>query len=132
MSGTGGGDAVCGVVCTTPTTPGYDFSAEDGTLSATGFGVSGVVCATGYAGTVITTACGANGPYSVAGCVALCPVHDGNVNTLECVCPVTGGGGATAVCAAAQTCTAGTEGTDAQCADVSHASAEQGFADMAR
>ena len=57
------------ITCTTPNTAGYDFTGKVETnLTASGFSVSGVACANGFAGTVTYTACSSNGPYAVGGC----------------------------------------------------------------
>ena len=58
-------------VCTRPTTAGYAFDSVSETnldLSAGAFDVTGIVCATGYVGTAVVTACTSAGAYSVSGC----------------------------------------------------------------
>lgn len=58
------------ITCTTPSTPGYNFTnMVETTLSRKGFAVSGVVCANDFVGTVTYSACTRNGPYAVSGCV---------------------------------------------------------------
>jgi len=58
--------------CTRPTTAGYNFDGEGGSLSsgAETFAPTGLACASGYSGTVTATVCtAAEQPYSVSGCV---------------------------------------------------------------
>jgi len=63
----------CSDECTTPSTAGYDFSAEAGDRNIFSHGVVGITCAPGYHGHPVTTACNKGGePYHVAGCVADC------------------------------------------------------------
>jgi len=75
-----------------PSTAGYDFSSASETLSGGSFGVSGIVCSEGYAGTATATVCSEDqGDYSVSGCVTVCaPAPPGStpdesdvVNVLE-------------------------------------------------
>lgn len=60
------------VVCTTPTTPGYDVSEVNLDLGADAFQVS-VACADGYiehSGPAQAIGCTESGPYTVTGCIA--------------------------------------------------------------
>ena len=55
--------------CTHPSTTGYNFNNAGGTLTRSSFSPSGVICASGYAGSVLYSVCGTAGSaYSVSGC----------------------------------------------------------------
>jgi hypothetical protein len=57
------------VTCTRPTNASYDFSSVvETSLSGATFGVTGIACATGYAGTATAGVCAADGDYTVTGC----------------------------------------------------------------
>jgi hypothetical protein len=56
------------IVCTQPTTSGYNFTDVTEALTFNTFAVTGVTCATGYEGTPTTAKCTSSGAYSVSGC----------------------------------------------------------------
>ena len=81
------------VLCTEPTTTGYDFSGaskDEVSREVPTFGVTGVTCAAGYAGTPRYTPCHNRfgGTYNVSGCTAVkCPANSDGVSVpVGCEC----------------------------------------------
>ena len=79
------------IVCTRPTTAGYEFSGTEANLDLTtgAFDTTGLTisCASGYSGTPQVSACTQSGDYTVTGCDPLMCFLNANRN-LDYICPI--------------------------------------------